>query len=386
MRISINTANTQSQVISILRFPLVVLILFIHSNFHNISADWDVFWTINTTGIGPQVPSLGDVFDIISNSLATLANPFFFFISGSLFFKEGLFSKELYLHKLQRRAFSLLLPYILWISTYLFLLSVAEGILPNWTAIVHKPIESFSFTDWLLCFWDISKIGPQGGIAAPLVIPFWYIRDLMIICLFTPIIYKVLHWLANKRKEISILLFFALLYASRWAENLPGLSVQGLLFFSFGAFFSIKQIKFIDVMRPLKWGGLFFAIFAWQINCANLMYAGLIVFTVSTTTRILERRKQQKQTCFSAATCSNQFHFLCVCLSLYCVGWHSHHIEAWNSGTTQRARSIPYIYTKSGYNAHRERGCILAILQNCASNCFYILWWEINTLTKVNYG
>lgn len=73
MRISINTANTQSQVISILRFPLVVLILFIHSNFHNISADWDVFWTINTTGIGPQVPSLGDVFDIISNSLATLA-------------------------------------------------------------------------------------------------------------------------------------------------------------------------------------------------------------------------------------------------------------------------------------------------------------------------
>lgn len=298
MRISINTANTQSQVISVLRFPLVVLILFIHSNFHDISANWDVFWTINTTGIGPQLPSLGDVFDIISNSLATLANPFFFFISGSLFFKEGLFSKELYLHKLQRRAFSLLLPYILWISTYLFLLSVAEGIFPNWTAIVHKPIESFSFTDWLLCFWDISKIGPQGGIAAPLVIPFWYIRDLMIICLFTPIIYKVLHWLANKQKEISILLFVALLYASRWAENLPGLSVQGLLFFSFGAFFSIKQIKFIDVMRPLKWGGLFFAIFAWQINCANLMYAGLIVFTVSTTTRILERRKQQNKLAF----------------------------------------------------------------------------------------
>ena len=37
MRISINTANTQSQVISVLRFPLVVLILFIHSNFHDIS-------------------------------------------------------------------------------------------------------------------------------------------------------------------------------------------------------------------------------------------------------------------------------------------------------------------------------------------------------------
>ena len=138
-------------------------------------------------------------------------------------------------------------------------------------------------------------------------------------------------------------------------------------------------------MRPLKWGGLFFAIFAWQINCANLMYAGLIVFTVSTTTRILERRKQQNKLAFPLPlVLINSTFFV---FAFHSIVWvHSHHIEAWNSGTTQRARSIPYIYTKSGYNAHRERGCILSILQNCASNCFYILWWEINTLTKVNYG
>ena len=257
-----NTADVQSQVINFLRLFLVVLVLFVHSNFRGVSADWDVFWTTESTGIGPQLPSLGAVIDFISGSLALLANPFFFFISGVLFFREGTFSKELYLQKLLRRSFSLLLPYVLWIFTFLFLLSVAESLLPNWTAIVHKPIENFSFSDWLLCFWDISKIGSQGGIAAPLVIPFWFLRDLMVLCLFTPIIYRVLR----------------------------------------GAFFSIKQVKFVDVMRPLKWGGLFFAIFSWQIDSANLMYAGLIVFTVSTATRYLERRKQQNKLGFLLPT------------------------------------------------------------------------------------
>ena len=297
-----NTADIQSQVINFLRLLLVVLVLFVHSNFRGVSADWDVFWTTESTGIGPQLPSLGAVIDFISGSLALLANPFFFFISGVLFFREGTFSKDLYLQKLLRRAFSLLLPYVLWIFTFLFFLSVAESLLSNWTAIVHKPIENFSFSDWLLCFWDISKIGSQGGIAAPLVIPFWFLRDLMVLCLFTPIIYRVLRWLASMRKEVPILLFVALLYASRWVENVPGLSFQGLLFFSFGAFFSIKQVKFVDVMRPLKWGGLFFAIFSWQIDNANLMYAGLIVFTVSIATRFLERRKQQNKLGFPLPT------------------------------------------------------------------------------------
>lgn len=303
MRISMNTADIQSQVINFLRLPLVVLVLFVHSNFHGIGVDWDIFWTTNSTGIGPQLPSLGAIIDFISGSLALLANPFFFFFSGVLFFREGTFSKDLYLQKLLRRTFSLLLPYVLWIATFLFLLSVAEGLLPNWTAIVHKPIEQFSVSDWFLCFWDISKIDGQGGIAAPLVIPFWFIRDLMVLCLFSPIIYKVLKWLTDVRKEVPILLFVALLYASRWVPyDLPGLNLQGLLFFSFGAFFSIKQIKFVDVMRPLKWGGLFFAVFAWQVESANLMYAGLIVFTISMVTQFLEHRKRQNKIGFLLPT------------------------------------------------------------------------------------
>ena len=65
MRISMNTADIQSQVINFLRLLLVVLVLFVHSNFRGVSADWDVFWTTESTGIGPQLPSLGAVIDFI---------------------------------------------------------------------------------------------------------------------------------------------------------------------------------------------------------------------------------------------------------------------------------------------------------------------------------
>lgn len=73
-----NTADIQSQVINFLRLLLVVLVLFVHSNFRGVSADWDVFWTTESTGIGPQLPSLGAVIDFISGSLAA-GEPVFLF-------------------------------------------------------------------------------------------------------------------------------------------------------------------------------------------------------------------------------------------------------------------------------------------------------------------
>lgn len=293
MRIQMNTTDRQAQVISFLRLPLVVLVLFVHSNFHGISTTWDALWVSSTNHIGPQLPTLGAIIDFLSGSLALLANPFFFFISGLLFFREGLFTKELYIHKLQRRVFSLLIPYFFWNLTYLFLLSLGEGLLPNWTAIIDTPIEQFGFKDWLLAFWDISKINNQGGLTAPVVLPFWFIRDLMVLCVATPLIYKLIAAIAKFKIQVAVLLFLGLLFASKWVEDLPGLSFQGFLFFSFGAYFSIKQIKITEVMPRFQWFALFFVIFAWQQDFMNIAYAGLIIFVISITTRYLNHRQSQ---------------------------------------------------------------------------------------------
>ncbi len=172
---------------------------------------------------------------------------------------------------------------------FLFIIYVGERLVPGWTPIIDKPLVDFSFSDWLWAFWDTAKIGNQGGLHSPMVLQFWFIRDLMVISLLSPIIYLALKPLTALREEIPAILLIALLIVSRWVNDVPGLSFQGLLFFSFGGYFSIRKKSFTDVMLPLKWVGLFFALFAWQFECMNLMYAGLIVFVSSVSTRVLKK-------------------------------------------------------------------------------------------------
>lgn len=296
MKIRMNNANVQSQVISLLRLPLVFFVLLIHSNFYGVSEAWNAFWGDATISSNATLPTVGAFIDFLSYTIALLANPFFFFISGLLFFREGTFSRHFYLRKLQSRVFTLLIPYLLWNLIYLFGLSLVEAMKPGWTAIIDKPIQDFNLTDWLLAFWDISLIGHQGGKATPVAIQFWFIRDLMVITLCSPVIYLLLSRLSKFRKEIPILFFMALLYASKWVDNVPGISFQGFLFFSFGAYFGVSKQCVATTMRPLPWVGMFFAIFAHQVGSLNLMYAGLIIFIIGMTTRFVDYRLQQNKT------------------------------------------------------------------------------------------
>lgn len=78
MLLRMNTADTDSQVIHFLRLPLVVLVLLIHSNFHGTSEAWNALWAAGAPSVGPAMPTLGTIIDIISGSLAQLANPFSF--------------------------------------------------------------------------------------------------------------------------------------------------------------------------------------------------------------------------------------------------------------------------------------------------------------------
>ena len=74
-----NKDSTLSQVITALRFPLIVLVLFVHSNFKGVSFAWDNALKIFSLPIGNINLSLGTFIDFISGSLAPLANPFFLF-------------------------------------------------------------------------------------------------------------------------------------------------------------------------------------------------------------------------------------------------------------------------------------------------------------------
>ena len=97
---------------------------------------------------------------------------------------------------------------------------------------LKKSITKWNITDW---FYNLYTV--------PISYQFWFIRDLILLCIFSPIIYYGIKY--GKRPFIlalSILWIFDL-----W-PNIPGFSIVGIFSFSVGAYFSINQINFITIL------------------------------------------------------------------------------------------------------------------------------------------
>ena len=232
--------DLQSKVIAFLRFPLIVLVLFIHCNYTTLSAEW------------ASLPFAGKFINIFSQRIAPIANPFFFFISGYLFFKTGQFSLDIYIKKLIRRMQSLLVPYILWNLLYL-LLAIIIGLFTSRIPILNIAFDDMTFTDGLKAFWNISLIKGGSHIAAPIAVQFWFLRDLMVAMVCSPIIYFLVKWfiiISGKRPIVRYLLFLVIIFAFKWWPDITGFNPECWLFFSFGAYFGIKKKEFIVAMLP----------------------------------------------------------------------------------------------------------------------------------------
>jgi fucose 4-O-acetylase-like acetyltransferase len=234
--------NIQSAVISWLRLPLIVMIVYIHSY-----------------GLPPVDASLpviqSGVYEItrtvVSNMLCQSAVPCFFFISGFLFFyKVGEFSKDVYVGKLRKRFTTLLIPYLVWNQIALFMWffrEVRSGL--SFADVWHNYLEK----GLLSGFWSMYYVGGAtrdwfGGetfLSGPADLPFWYLRDLIVVTLCSPVI-----CFGVKKLGLSFVLLLALLFCSGvWQYPCPGLSTVALFFYSFGAYFSIARVDFVELSR-----------------------------------------------------------------------------------------------------------------------------------------
>lgn len=222
-----------SQIISLYRFPMCVLVVFIHTTF-----------TME-----------GDFLQIaISHVLSQAAVPSFFFFSGFLFFHDtDVFNRAVYFYKIRKRFYSLVIPYFMWISIWigikLLLLCKNHG----------DPNEFFgieSWYDWPRLLWDSARfmtenvdwIGNPVYITAPVLVPLWYLRDLIVVSLHTPILF----YLINVFKELPIV-FFALAYITHIWPIHSGITNVALFFFSFGAYFSIIKMDFVALFRRFEY-------------------------------------------------------------------------------------------------------------------------------------
>jgi peptidoglycan/LPS O-acetylase OafA/YrhL len=219
-----------SKVITWLRLPLILFIILLHSyTVVRLEGNHDIYFKI----VYPFSLWIGET-----------GVPAFFFISGYLFF----LSRKSYTQKLKNRFHSLFIPYFLWNAMLLvfYLAAYAAGYPQD---INHRSIATFSFVDYLRLFWDRGTY--DEGNFVPLLCPFWYIRNLLIMSLFSPILYYIIKYV-REVFLISVLAWWLLTFNNAFIP-------QTILFFCLGAYFSIHNINPLELVSTNKlfFGSLF---------------------------------------------------------------------------------------------------------------------------------
>ena len=242
-----------SKTINCLRFPLTVGVVFIHfslskglnihGKFYGVdNPDWYFFITT-----------------FVSDVLARLCVPTFFFISGFLFYYSKAFNTDVYKQKLRTRIKSLLIPFILWNIIAIFC-TLGKSYIPG-ISTYYPPVDiHLSFLRIFNTFFcNANNSGilvypshiPPSMLISPINIPLWYVRDLMLMVVLSPIIY----WMIKKFGLFTIIIngclwFFASLYC-------PGKYITmffyALFFFSWGASYSINKEDFLSSFRKMSY-------------------------------------------------------------------------------------------------------------------------------------
>lgn len=212
------------KVISNIRFPLCVLIIFMHCDPLQFTSGGELFLAYQNF----RLFSLEFIF--------RLCVPLFFIISGYLFFLTiDEFSFATYKNKIRHRVSSLLIPYFVWNLITLLLYFIGCTLLFPMPS--GKPIVEYNIQDFLFCFWDMGRVTGNPEVTGLVIdTPLWFIRDLFIVSLLSPIIYILL-----KKTKGFILLLPAVLWATESCSSLFAPGDQAIFFFSLGAFGGIKK-------------------------------------------------------------------------------------------------------------------------------------------------
>ncbi len=208
--------DINSQQLSLLRFPLAVVIIAIH-----IFADKPAGYT------AAGFPLFSAVKSFLSAFLSFQSVPVYFFISGFLFF-FGLktWNTAKWVNKIKNRKNTLLIPYLLW-NCLCFLLFMTY----------YRDFANFNIKSFFSCFWGYDgMITGAPPSTMPINYPLWFLKDLIIVVLLTPLLWYVL-----KKSGKFVLSFFAFLWFLKYFGVIDFyIPAQGLFFFSFGAYMSLN--------------------------------------------------------------------------------------------------------------------------------------------------
>ena len=214
-----------SERLDMLRFPLIVGVVFIHA-YHS---------TVVVSGQEIGVSQTGHFASFtryyLSNVIARVSVPLFFMLSGYLFFYgfDGTWAG--YLRKFKSRTKSLVVPYLFWnvLVLLVFIVTQKSPAVYAYVKSTNPPISSLGIRGLFNLIFGINR--------QPIAYQFWFIRDLIVLVLLTPAIYYAL----KKTPYILLPLLLIAWLSDQWPIYIP--APLAAVFFSSGAYLSIHKIN-----------------------------------------------------------------------------------------------------------------------------------------------
>lgn len=243
--------NLTSRTINWLRVALVLLVLFVH-----VHPDHNPHWlTMDNLSGQPLGWVVFSVVGTFINKFGFIAVPLFFAISGFLFFQKlESWSWNVWKQKIRSRVSTLLIPFLIFnaiCAISLLCLSLKAG---NGWGLEGAYEGRIPFVGWLwngvsYCQGWKNWLGMDMQLYYPLDVPLWFVRDLMVMLVLSPVI----HWLIRKG-GLVYLCIVGIAYCLGVLCCAPGFSTNALFFFSLGAFAAIRCIDPVEWSRKnIKW-------------------------------------------------------------------------------------------------------------------------------------
>lgn len=222
--------EVDSKRIITLRFILMVGIFFIHANLTSNDA-------INYYHLDFQQPSWVEIIkNFLCGTWACSSVPLFFLFASFLQFSKD----DNYYILLRKRFKSVLCPYLIWTILVILVYFVAQKIplLSSFFSSNDKIIKDWSVFDYIRAFsyFDVST-----SLKYPIVIQFWFLRELIIYIILSPLI----KFLCTKFPGSCFLCIFL---AAFYNLNLYfTVSSTAFFYYVLGFYFSKFKISFFDL-------------------------------------------------------------------------------------------------------------------------------------------
>ena len=255
-----------SKRIRVLSLLATIAVVIIHSNsLENIKTNAFAWWIGNVIAV-----------------LQYWAVPFFFIVSGFFFDRSYVMCNISTFHFLKRKVWSLVVPYLFWGAVFGGI--VLTPILAFVNMKAGRPMSENTFLDAPSFFFSVDRL-IGGFYGAPPNGALWYVRMLLIIFVFSPLI----KWIRNQFRGIGLLCIGVLIISFSSGINMNvgnevesfvfigipiRMKIAGIGYFIFGMLISVYSLEKKSIGKFIS----FSCISAWLVIMFSVLlfkYAGI---------------------------------------------------------------------------------------------------------------